>query len=202
MLRVFRVPPEPHPPAGAPRSLQVFRAGKNFFKLKIAGWGLSQVLAFAGILFWVWIFVDLEGAALEVKDNRARAERKAPATATSSANAPATAPLDGAPQVAPATSEPAKSARKSPPTPRKKPSADETFTRWKMRTAQALAQFPGWAFLLVWVLKIFGLLAYFAQLPVTYAIARFDYEMRWYLVTDRSLRIRHGIWKIEEATMS
>jgi uncharacterized membrane protein YdbT with pleckstrin-like domain len=37
---------------------------------------------------------------------------------------------------------------------------------------------------------------------VTYLIARLDYELRWYMVTDRSLRIRHGVWKVAESTMS
>ena len=52
------------------------------------------------------------------------------------------------------------------------------------------------------LIKIAGILAYFAQLPVTYLIARLDFELRWYMVTDRSLRIRHGVWKISESTMS
>jgi uncharacterized membrane protein YdbT with pleckstrin-like domain len=26
--------------------------------------------------------------------------------------------------------------------------------------------------------------------------------MRWYMVTDRSLRLRHGVWKVSESTMS
>jgi membrane protein YdbS with pleckstrin-like domain len=29
-----------------------------------------------------------------------------------------------------------------------------------------------------------------------------DYEMRWYIVTDRSLRIRSGIWSVNEMTMT
>jgi hypothetical protein len=33
-------------------------------------------------------------------------------------------------------------------------------------------------------------------------LSRLDYEQRWYMVTDRSLRIRHGVWKINESTMS
>jgi hypothetical protein len=33
-------------------------------------------------------------------------------------------------------------------------------------------------------------------------IARLDFELRWYMVTDRSLRIRYGVWKISESTMS
>ena len=30
---------------------------------------------------------------------------------------------------------------------------------------------------------------------------RLDYEMRWYKVTDRSLRIREGVWRMREMTM-
>ncbi len=40
------------------------------------------------------------------------------------------------------------------------------------------------------------------QLPLTYAMLRLGYEMRWYMVTDRSLRIRSGIWFVEELTMT
>ena len=41
-----------------------------------------------------------------------------------------------------------------------------------------------------------------ASLPLTYFKQRLDYEMRWYIVTDRSLRIRDGIWSVEELTMT
>ncbi len=40
------------------------------------------------------------------------------------------------------------------------------------------------------------------QIPFTYALRRLDYEMRWYVVTDRSLRIRTGVWNVQELTMS
>lgn len=43
---------------------------------------------------------------------------------------------------------------------------------------------------------------YFVQLPFTYLMVRFDYEMRWYIVTDRSLRIRYGIQNVREMTMT
>jgi membrane protein YdbS with pleckstrin-like domain len=55
---------------------------------------------------------------------------------------------------------------------------------------------------LVNVLKAFGVLLFLAQIPVTYAIVRLDWEMRWYIVTDRSLRIRAGIWHVQEMTMT
>lgn len=46
----------------------------------------------------------------------------------------------------------------------------------------------------------FGVLA--ALLPVTYFVQRLNYEMRWYIVTDRSLRIRSGVVLVREITMT
>ena len=42
--RLLRVPPEPEPPLGAPGSVQVFRAAPGFFRYRLLGWGLGQVL--------------------------------------------------------------------------------------------------------------------------------------------------------------
>ncbi|MBJ6764996.1 PH domain-containing protein [Myxococcaceae bacterium JPH2] len=44
--------------------------------------------------------------------------------------------------------------------------------------------------------------AYFAQVPVTLAVLRLDFELRWYMVTDRSLRVREGILHLREKTMT
>jgi membrane protein YdbS with pleckstrin-like domain len=41
-----------------------------------------------------------------------------------------------------------------------------------------------------------------AQLPFSFALVRLDFEMRWYMLTDRSLRIRHGILRVNEQTMT
>ncbi|MFY0567446.1 PH domain-containing protein [Archangium lansingense] len=40
------------------------------------------------------------------------------------------------------------------------------------------------------------------QLPIGYAILRLDYELRWYLVSDHSLRIREGVLSTREQTMT
>ncbi|HZO53054.1 MAG TPA: PH domain-containing protein [Bryobacteraceae bacterium] len=40
------------------------------------------------------------------------------------------------------------------------------------------------------------------SLPITFFKQRLDYEMRWYIVTDRSLRVRSGIWSVQELTMT
>ncbi len=44
--------------------------------------------------------------------------------------------------------------------------------------------------------------AYLVFLPISYQLQRLNYELRWYIVTDRSLRIRSGIWSVEEITMT
>jgi len=64
------------------------------------------------------------------------------------------------------------------------------------------ARVPNFVFVLLWIGKGLGVVAYLGQIGITYAAVRLDYEMRWYLVTDRSLRIRSGLWKVEEITMS
>jgi uncharacterized membrane protein YdbT with pleckstrin-like domain len=40
------------------------------------------------------------------------------------------------------------------------------------------------------------------SLPFTFLALRWTYELRWYMVTDRSLRIRRGVWNVEELTMT
>ncbi len=47
-----------------------------------------------------------------------------------------------------------------------------------------------------------ALLAYLVFLPISFQLQRLNYELRWYIVTDRSLRIRSGIWSVEEITMT
>ena len=50
--------------------------------------------------------------------------------------------------------------------------------------------------------EILGWIAVIAQIPFTFAIVRLDYQLRWYIVTDRSLRIREGITRVTEKTMT
>ena len=67
---------------------------------------------------------------------------------------------------------------------------------------QMVAKVPPGLFALLWVAKGVGLLLYLGQLALSYASVRLDYELRWYVVTDRSLRIRTGLWTVQEMTMS
>src|SRR6187431_2440643 len=80
LLQLLKVPHEPTPPHGDPASLRVFRAGRNHLNLKLLGWGVTQLLAFAGIVFWVSIFIDVE---TEVSARRQSGTAQAPMTAES-----------------------------------------------------------------------------------------------------------------------
>ena len=55
---------------------------------------------------------------------------------------------------------------------------------------------------LFWFFEILALLGFVIQLPVTLLMVSLDYQNRWYMVTDRSLRIREGIQQVQERTMS
>jgi hypothetical protein len=47
-----------------------------------------------------------------------------------------------------------------------------------------------------------GIASYLVQIPFTFLMVRLDYELRWYIVTDRSLRIRSGLVRMREMTMT
>jgi uncharacterized membrane protein YdbT with pleckstrin-like domain len=48
----------------------------------------------------------------------------------------------------------------------------------------------------------FGVGVYLVQLALTGALLRLDYRMRWYMVTDRSLRVREGLVVLREKTLT
>lgn len=68
-------------------------------------------------------------------------------------------------------------------------------------TIAASKQGERWAFLLLLIpLLVLGLVL-ISQL-FALAVVRLDFEKRWYVVTDRSLRVREGIFLIREATVT
>lgn len=205
VLRWLKVPPEPHPPFGDPASLRVFRAGRNFYKLKVAGWAVAELLAFAGILFWALVFVYVEETAHHEKLRRASA---APVAANPNATFKDQA-RETARRIAGAGETALKEVKGEPgeATPAKKQPARRRnrgggFSGFIAGLVEIALVLPPWAFPVMWVLKVIGLSLYLLQLPLTYAVRRLDYEMRWYIVTDRSLRIRTGVWTVQESTMS
>ena len=51
-------------------------------------------------------------------------------------------------------------------------------------------------------LALLAAIVFVVQATITYFALRLSYEMRWYKVTDRSLRIRSGVWGVHEMTMT
>lgn len=122
LLRLLKVPPEPEPPAGAPESLRVFRAGRNFYRLLLVRWAFAQLAGIAVISYLLFSGI------LDFK------------------------------------------------------------IVWLSRLLTAL--------------EWFGLVSLIVQMPFTLFLVKLDFEMRWYVVTDRSLRIRYGLQRVRELTMT
>ncbi len=53
-----------------------------------------------------------------------------------------------------------------------------------------------------WGLEALAWLGFIVQFPIGFIVARIDYEFRWYILSDRSLRIREGLLSIQEKTMT
>ncbi len=176
LLQVLRVPPEPEPPFGNPASTRIFRASPKYYSFRLLGWGIGQLFALFGLIIGIIIMLTIENKAEEIRNR--------PVVQT-------------VPQV-----QPENSSAEVEPRPKKKLKQNHGVHSFINAAATVVAKIPpGW-FFLVWFFELMGVLFYLSQLMLTYAALRLDYEMRWYVVTDRSLRIRTGIWKVQELTMS
>ncbi len=167
VLRVLRVPAEPTPPLGAPGSIRVFRAARNFYRLRLAEWSLAQLGAAIGIAFSIVFLFAVER---EVE----RARHQNPDNPASSV---IVIPRGNASPV------------------------ERALTPYRQAVAFA-ATLPPHVLLILDLVKIGGVLVFLLQLPFSYAAVRLEYEQHWYIVTDRSLRIRHGLVAMTESTMS
>lgn len=146
LLKFLRVPHDPEPPSGAPGSLRIFRAGRNYYRLRFWIWVAKQVVALAGFVFMLFVIRQASNAGLDAWRQKAEARGK----------------------------------------------------RGEVATLNAIERYS-W---LLPAIECLGLAVAMLQLPFTYALIRLDYEQRWYLVTDRSLRIRAGVWNVREMTLS
>jgi hypothetical protein len=184
LLPLLRIPPEPAPPWGAPGSVRVFRAGRNFFRLRLLRWGIGQIATAFGIAFSLMFLAQLkQDVAAYQEEPRAAIAQPAGEPAADSTTTPR-------------QSKRSFIARHGLPEPGALPPELQAPIRH-------LAQRnPWWLFPALTVFEFLGVVIYLAQLPITYALVRLEYEQRWYIVTDRSLRIRSGIVSLRESTMS
>jgi membrane protein YdbS with pleckstrin-like domain len=72
------------------------------------------------------------------------------------------------------------------------------FLGYVIASVVIAVKLSGWALLLIPLLAIF----FFAKAIFFYVATRLDYELRYYLVTDKSLRIREGVFELKEVTLS
>ena len=179
VLHFMRVPHAPEPPLGAPDSVRVFRAGRNYYKLRLARWILGQTGAVAGILFSVSFLYWFKGEVAAAQAYPANPAALTPAT----------------PPPVPVVNPGADAGK-----PEAKPKRAKGLTRQKLKVIAR--RMPWWALPLIEVLELGGILLFLVQLPVTFATIRLEFELHWYIVTDRSLRIRTGLLRLQESTMS
>lgn len=132
LLTFLRVPPQPDPPAGAPGSVRVFQAARNYFRYQLVAWGIGQ----AGALWGLVVGLTFLNYAQDIPGNVLN------------------------------------------------------YVPW----------FPGFGWMMV--VEAIGIASYLVQLPLTLLGVTLDYRMRWYIVTDRSLRVREGLVRVREQTMS
>jgi membrane protein YdbS with pleckstrin-like domain len=59
-----------------------------------------------------------------------------------------------------------------------------------------------WVVTLLRGAELLAWLAFLVQLPFSFVVLRLDFELRWYILSDRSLRIREGIISMHEKTMT
>jgi membrane protein YdbS with pleckstrin-like domain len=122
VLRLARVPADPHVPEGAEESVRVFNAGRNYFTWRMILWGLGNAAtALALVVAFAFSFIP---------------------------------------------------------------------------TLPSLVRS-------IWLAVEAGAVGLFlVSIPITYFLQRLNYEMRWYIVTDCSLRIRSGVVWLQEITMT
>jgi uncharacterized membrane protein YdbT with pleckstrin-like domain len=133
MLRLLKVPPEPHLPVGAADSARVFRASKRYLQLKLLNWGVGQVFTLIGLVAALVALHFIGTGELQVLS--------------------------------------------------------------KVPHRPIILRVAGW-------FEVVGVVGFLVQLPLSLVPVILDWEMRWYIVTDRSLRIREGVWKVSEMTLT
>ena len=194
ILRAARVPAEPTPPAGAPNSVRVFRAGHKLYQLRLLGWAVSQIGATIGLCFSVGFFWWFKSEVEKGWLANEQAAAHAAATGTAAASPPPATP----PAASTAVAKPAKETAAE-----KRAKSNAKFRRGYGNMFREVAQrTPRLGLVVLEIFEVAGILIFLAQIPVTYTAVRLEFELRWYIVTDRSLRIRSGLVSMQETTMS
>ncbi|MCF3652398.1 PH domain-containing protein [Synoicihabitans lomoniglobus] len=202
LLRWLRVPHEPTPPAGAPGSLRVFRAGRNYMRLKFVAWMGAQLAAIWGLLVSLYFIQEVEyqlelDAAREVAGINPEPEKPklievSPGVYETEGKEPE--PEFTAGGIAREITGGEKQRR-------------DLFHRLLGHFVpppvyEIAKRTPPKVFFWIKIGETIGLVIFLFQFFWSLAAIWLDFNQRWYMVTDRSLRLRWGILKIQETTMS
>lgn len=55
---------------------------------------------------------------------------------------------------------------------------------------------------LIYAFEYLGWLTFIVQLPLSFAVLKLDFDMRWYILTDRSMHLRDGVLRLKEKTIT
>ncbi len=205
-LRWAKVSPEPKPPIGATGSVRTFRAGRNYYYVRLLRWGATQIGAAIGLVFSIGFtagMVEVVNRVVPRTPVAAESASPTPSPSPEIALAPAGASDNAATVVAASPSPSPTASRRN----RGRVSGDEAMRRIASRMAsrippQGMSFFRNWVVPFLLFLEFFAIAGFLLSLPFTYALAKLEFEQHWYIVTDRSLRIRTGVLSLSESTMS
>ena len=71
-----------------------------------------------------------------------------------------------------------------------------------LAVVQASERWPPWGDIAATTLLVIAWVTYASGAVLTFLARRLNFRLRWYIVTDRSLRIRSGVFAIRELTMT
>ena len=146
--------------------------------------------------------------------------RASPSPLSAPSTSPAPAPASPLPAAAATAGDPSPGDSNATIEPSPSPMASTSRTRRRNRDVEGrerarvafqrlVTRVPDFGFTMVsWFvglmvfLEYAGIVTFFLAIPFTYALVRIEFEQHWYIVTDRSLRIRTGVVSLSESTMS
>lgn len=201
-LALLKVPPEPTPPAGSPGSLRVFRAARNYLYFRMVLWAGAQTGAIFGIIVSIVFIREVELQIQLDKDWEAHAAASEIAMSIEPAD---TSEESGSESLAAIEAERAKArnAWREEEAGKRRSGLHQFAYDIAPRGPKDIARhIPEKALPWIRFAEFVGLIGYAVQLVLTFIRIRLDYELRWYMVTDRSLRLRSGVVNIQESTMS
>ncbi|WP_221031407.1 PH domain-containing protein [Actomonas aquatica] len=201
LMRILKVPHEPAPPAGAPGSLRVFRAGKNYVRLKFLGWMGTQAAAVWGILVSIYFIREVE---YQMQLEQVAAEQ---ADVIGDSLEPVLEEVEPGVYVTKQAGE-----ELSREEVLRKLAGDEVERRDMIHRLlerfvpegvyQLARRTPPKVLFWIKIGEAIGIVVFVVQFFWSLGSLWLEYTQRWYMVTDRSLRLRWGIMKINETTMS